>query len=86
MQYTRRFKDSFFFNPGSVGFSWNHTQTGDELVADDWAEYAIVISNGKSSNLEFRKVVFDAKQWIRVTAESGKPHADRVSREYSGRT
>jgi predicted phosphodiesterase len=85
LQYMRRLKDSFFFNPGSVGFSWNHAQTGDELVADHWAEYAIVTSNGKSSNLEFRKVPFDAKEWIRVTAESGKPHADRVSHEYSAR-
>jgi len=86
LQYTRRLKDSFFFNPGSVGFSWNHAQTGDELVADNWAEYAIVTSNGKSSNLEFRKVLFNAKEWIRVTVDSGKPHADRVSREYSTRT
>ncbi|HEY6282519.1 MAG TPA: metallophosphoesterase family protein [Nitrososphaerales archaeon] len=85
LQYMRRFKDSFFFNPGSVGFSWNHAQTGDELVADSWAEYAIVTSGGKSSSLEFRKVPFDAKEWIRVTVESGKPHADRVSREYSAR-
>jgi putative phosphoesterase len=86
LQYMRRFKDSFFFNPGSVGFSWNHVQTGDELAADSWAEYAIVTSDGRTSSLEFRKVPFDAEEWIRVTADSGKPHADRVSREYSART
>jgi putative phosphoesterase len=86
LQYVRRFKDSFFFNPGSVGFSWNHSQTGDELAADAWAEYAIVRLDGKSSSLEFRRVPFDAEEWIRVTADSGKPHADRVLHEYSART
>jgi putative phosphoesterase len=85
LQWLRRFKDSFYFNPGSVGFSFDHSQKGDEIHADGWAEYAIISSDKKASALEFRRVPFDAKEWIRVTARSGSPNVDRISQQYSAR-
>jgi putative phosphoesterase len=84
LQQLRRFKDSFFFNPGSVGFTSDHSQTAEKLRADDWAEYAVVSSEGKAVGLEFRRVPFDAREWIRLTTVSGRPHADAVASEYSG--
>lgn len=83
LQQLRRFRDSFFFNPGSAGFSFDHSQTSAELSADRWAEYAIVSSNHGCLGVEFKRVPFDADEWIRVNSESGRPHADRLSREYS---
>ena len=46
----------------------------------------VCLGDAIQGGVEFRKVPFDAKEWIRVTVASGKPHADRVSREYSART
>jgi putative phosphoesterase len=83
LQQLRRFKDFFYFNPGSVGFSYDHSQTGEDPRADRWAEYAIVSSDKKGSGIEFRRVPFDAKEWISVTARSGKANADRIYRQYS---
>ncbi len=85
LQYLRRLRDSFFFNPGSVGFSWDHSQTVEEPLADGWAEYAIVSADSRGSGLEFRRVPFDIEEWIGVTRKSGRPHADGVSREYSAK-
>lgn len=83
LQHLRRFKDSFYFNPGSVGFSYDHSQAGEEPHADGWAEYAIISAREKCVGLEFRRVPFDAREWTRVTARSGRPYAEKVTREYS---
>jgi predicted phosphodiesterase len=85
LQHLWRLKDTFYFNPGSVGFSYDHSQTGEEPHADSWAEYAIISSDKKSLGIEFMRVPFDAKEWIRVTAMCGRPYADVVSREYSAK-
>ena len=82
LQQLRRFKDSFFFNPGSVGFSYDHSQTVEEPRADSWAEYAIIASDKNSSGLEFRRVPFDTKEWIRVTIRSGRPNAPSIPRTF----
>ncbi len=85
LQYLRRLGHSCLFNPGSVGSSWNHSQTVDEPRADSWAEYAIVSMDNRGSGLEFRRVPFDPEEWIGMTAKNGRPYPDRVSREYSGK-
>jgi len=85
LQHLRRFKASFYFNPGSVGFSYDHSQSPEELSADNWAEYAILSLEMGCSGVEFRRIPFDTDEWIKVTARSGRPDADRVSEEYSAR-
>jgi diadenosine tetraphosphatase ApaH/serine/threonine PP2A family protein phosphatase len=85
LQQMRRFKSILFFNPGSVGFAYDHSQTsGDNFQADPWAEYAIVsIGEKGDTGIEFRRVPFDVKKWVEVTLQSGRPYADRISKEYS---
>jgi putative phosphoesterase len=85
LQHLRRIKDSFYFNPGSVGLSYNHSQSGEESHVDSWAEYAIISSEQRCTGVEFRRVPFSAKEWIRITENSGRPHADQVTRSYSAR-
>ncbi len=85
LQHLRRFKGSFYFNPGSVGFSYDHSKSPEELSADNWAEYAIVSSEKGCSGVEFRRIPFDTEEWIKVTTRSGRPGADKVSRAYSAR-
>lgn len=35
--------------------------------------------------MEFRRVPFDAEEWIGVTAKSGRPFADKIRQEYSAK-
>lgn len=71
LQHLRRFKDSFYFNPGSVGLSYDHSQTGDEPHVDNWAEYAIISSDKGSTGVEFRRIPFNLREWIRITEIAG---------------
>ena len=57
LQHLRRIKDSFYFNPGSVGLSYDHSKTADESHLDSWAEYAIISADHGARGLsseEFR--------------------------------
>jgi putative phosphoesterase len=82
LQQLRRVGDSFFFNPGSVGFSWNHSHTSEKLRADPWAEYAVVSLEGTTIGVEFRRVPFDVRELVRLATAAGRPHADEMAAEY----
>jgi putative phosphoesterase len=81
-QQIRRMGEYFFFNPGSVGFAYNHNQPEDDFHADPWAEYAILTFKNGQASLEFRRVPFDAKEMIRIYRESGRPFADEAISQY----
>ena len=81
LQQIRRYGDTFFFNPGSIGFSYSHHQT-DDFRADHWAEYGILaIENGRSS-LELRRIPFEVDELIQVYRASGRPHSDEAIHQY----
>lgn len=81
-QQVRRVGDLFFFNPGSVGFAFAHHQPAGQFHADPWAEYAILtIENGQTS-LEFRRLPFDANQYINTYRASGRPFAEEAIAQY----
>ena len=81
-QQIRRIGEYFFFNPGSVGFAYSHSQSEDDFHADPWAEYAILtVENGQVS-LEFRRVPFDPKEMIRIYHASGRPFAEEAISQY----
>src|SRR6185369_390635 len=65
-QQIRRNGQYFFFNPGSVGFAYSHNQPDGQFHADPWAEYAILTAENGRTNLEFRRVPFDAQKLIRI--------------------
>lgn len=85
LQQVRRIGDSFFFNPGSVGFAYSHQQAEDRFRADPWAEYAVLTLGTAGTGLEFRRVPFDASRLTRVYRESGQPYADEAMAQYEGR-
>jgi len=86
LQQIRRLDDTFFFNPGSVGFSYSHTQEkGPGFRADPWAEYAILTSEGSSLGLEFRKVPLDIAALTAIMRESGHPDTAGQIARYSPR-
>jgi len=81
-QQIRRIGDHFFFNPGSVGFAYNHNQPEDEFHADPWAEYAILTAEEGQVSLEFRRIPFHAGELIRIYREGGRPFAEDAIAQY----
>jgi predicted phosphodiesterase len=85
LQQIRRIGDNFFFNPGSVGLAYSHTQPEDGFRVDPWAEYAVLDVEGDRLALEFRKVPFDVRALIRIYRESGRPYAEEAVAQYQPR-
>ncbi len=81
-QQIRRNGNYFFFNPGSVGFAYNHNQPEGSFRADPWAEYAILSTDKGRTSLEFRRIPFDAEEMIRIYRESGRPFAPDAIAQY----
>jgi predicted phosphodiesterase len=82
LQQIRRFGNTFFFNPGSVGFSYTHQQDASGFRADHWAEYAILTVENDIISLEFRKVPFDVQRLIDIYRASGRPFSDDAVAQY----
>jgi predicted phosphodiesterase len=85
LQQVRRIGDSFFFNPGSVGFAYSHQQPDDDFRADPWAEYAILTHDNGRLGLEFRRVPYEAGEMMAIYAASGRPNADEAGGQYKPR-
>lgn len=83
LQQIRRIGDNFFFNPGSVGFSYNHLQADSTTRADSWAEYALLTISEDRMSLEFRRVTFDASELQRAYMDSGRPHSQEAVAQYA---
>jgi predicted phosphodiesterase len=85
MQQVRRLGDTFFFNPGSIGFAYNRHQPEEDFKADPWADYAVLgVDRGRLS-LEFRRVPFDAAEMVRIILASGIPYAEDQAARYEPR-
>jgi putative phosphoesterase len=82
IQHLRRLGHSFYFNPGSVGFAYSHTQAEDAFRADAWAEYAVLRAEGGRVGLEFRRVPFETADLIQVYRDSGRPYAEEAMAQY----
>ena len=77
LQWLRRYGDSTFVNPGSVGLAYDHAQPGDDdLRVDAFAEYALVDVDGDRVQIAFRRLPFDRAAVLRAIDGSGTPHAD----------
>ena len=81
-QQIRRMGKFFFFNPGSVGFAYNHNQPDHDFHADPWAEYAILTAENGQVSLELRRIPFVAQELIRIYRESGRPFAEDAIAQY----
>jgi putative phosphoesterase len=86
LQQIRRIADSYYFNPGSVGFAYRHGQSDEAFRADPWAEYAVLSLDEPAPSLEFRRVPFDVAELVSVYLASGRPYADEAAAQYDGRS
>lgn len=85
VQFLRRVRDTFHFNPGSIGRAYSHHQPDDDFHTDAVAEYAMLTVEGNRVGLEFRRAPYDANEVIEIYRASGRPFADEAIREYSAR-
>lgn len=83
MQQTRRLgADSFFFNPGSVGFAYSHYLPDGSFHADAWAEYAVLTMDKGNVSLDFRRSPYDVNALLSIYRASGRPHLDEAEAQY----
>ena len=79
LQWLRRYGDSTFVNPGSVGLAYDHAQPDDEdLRVDPIAEYARIDVDGDRLEIAFRRVPFHRGAVLAAIEASGMPHADHL--------
>src|SRR5215208_113261 len=78
LQWLRRYGDSTFLNPGSVGLAYDHAQPGDsdDLRIDATAEYARLDVDGDRLQIAFRRIPLDRDAVLAAIDASGMPHAD----------
>jgi predicted phosphodiesterase len=82
LQQLRRFDDTFFFNPGSIGVAYDHEQPRDTFRLDPWVEYAILSESDGVVGLEFRRVPLPLNALRAVLTATDHPDAARLLREY----
>ncbi len=84
VQFVRHLRETFHFNPGSVGYAYPHEQRFDVplIRSDPFAEYAVLTVGEGRVRLEFRRVGLDVQRLIEVYRSSGRPYADEAASQY----
>jgi predicted phosphodiesterase len=82
LQWLRRYGDSVFVNPGSVGLSYDHAQPDDDFRLDAFAAYARIEVAEYRPEIAFRRVPFDRDAVLSAVAASGVPHADSLATQW----
>ncbi len=75
VQMLRRLRSSILVNPGSVGLPFRRWLP-DKICVAPWAEYALVSSEDGRLNVELRRTAYDVDRFLRISADSGMPHAE----------
>ena len=79
LQWLRRYGDSTFVNPGSVGLAYDHAQPDDDdLRIDAIAEYARIDVDGDRLEIAVRRVPLHRDAVLAAIEASGMPHADHL--------
>ena len=73
LQWTRRFRGSLFFNPGSVGMANDFTRAARDEGFDRYAEYAVLSLDGDRLSLDLRRVPYDVERVASACRTSGMP-------------
>jgi putative phosphoesterase len=75
LQLLRRFERTLFVNVGSVGQPFSEWWPREIRIAP-WAEYAVVTTDEGQLSIDLRRTSFDVEALLRLSRESGMPHAD----------
>jgi hypothetical protein len=71
----RRYSDSLFVNPGSVGLPFELWSPEDVRIAPR-AEYAVIEATDGRLTVELRRTTYDVEAHLRGGLESGMPYAE----------
>lgn len=82
LQWVRRLRDSFYFNPGSAGLSYDRNADPSDFRFDPWAEYALVEYEAGRVGLQFRRVPYDVDKLAGAIRRSGIPYAAEMIARY----
>jgi predicted phosphodiesterase len=82
LQQIRRWGETLFFNPGSVGFVYDRQWQGADFRLCPWAEYAILSVDGSGIGLEFRRVPVEIAELLLTIRVSGRPDAEILAGWY----
>jgi putative phosphoesterase len=77
-QLFRRFGESVFVNPGSVGLPFRRRQVGVMYISP-WAEYAVARADDRCLAVELRRTTYDVERFLETMRRSGMPHVERWS-------
>jgi diadenosine tetraphosphatase ApaH/serine/threonine PP2A family protein phosphatase len=84
LQWTRRFRGSLFFNPGSVGMANDFKRAARERGFDRYAEYAVLSLDGDRLSLDLRRVPYDVERVVAACRSSGMPAAEETAARWQG--
>ena len=82
LQWFRSVGDAMFFNPGSIGVTYNRHVEPDEHWFYPIAEYAVVVSDGPSVRVEMCRIPLDVDEVQRAARASGRPYAEVEAAAY----
>ncbi len=82
LQQIRHWGETFFFNPGSVGFARDPQWQGAGFRLYPWAEYAILSVDRFGLGIEFRRVPIDLAKLLLTIRVSGRPDAEILAGWY----
>jgi predicted phosphodiesterase len=85
LQWLRRYGESTFVNPGSVGLSYDHVQPEDDIRLDAFAAYARIDVANDTIEIAFRRVPFDRDAVLGAIAACGIPHAESTLAQWQSR-
>ena len=75
LQMVRRYEDAVIVNPGSVGLPFREWWPRPVRISP-WAEYGIVGGEDGHLSVDLRRTPFDVDSFLRMSLESGMPHAE----------
>ena len=75
-QLLRRYRETTFVNPGSLGLPYEYDRNG-EARNPHWAEYALLEHREGQLSVTFRRVPYDPTPLIEAARSSGMPQAER---------
>jgi predicted phosphodiesterase len=76
LQWLRRYGQSMFVNPGSVGLSYDHVQPEDDFRLDAFAAYARIEVADDTIEIAFRRIPFERDALLAAVEASGIPHVE----------
>ncbi len=75
-QLLRRFNQTIFVNPGSVGLPYERIAGGSDFRHPPWAEYAVLTMKNEQVEVTYYRIPYDVQSHIAAINAKKMPYAD----------